>query len=347
MEPVQPIPEIPPGPNDPEAVGKDPVHPGVVGLSDVDRRPTERRVLDGARLDGLLERIGFAPPLTIALGLIVGFLAFQGLSLVVAFAMIFAGGEVDTALLGDVGALLARYAREFLIANTVGQVVGLLALAYVFARLHTRQASAFLRFRAPDVPFTLLSVVGLIALVPLVHWLGTVSDGLPWPESIRNFEAVQMDLIEQVLKQDLGLVFTLLTMAVTPAICEEAFFRGYIQRQAERTFSGPMAAVLFSGIVFGLYHLRLTQALPLSVLGIYLAWITWRSRSLWPAVLVHFANNGLAVVVGGLLSRRMEAKGQDIDSLEIPLTVILPAIVVAAAAIYALERRARSVDPEA
>lgn len=342
MEPVRPIPDPPSDPLVPR-----PVDPGVTDLPPVDPQTPARQVLDGARLDGMLERVGFAPALTIVLGLIVGFLAFQGLSLVVAFAMIFAGGEVDTALLGDVGALLARYAREFLVANTVGQVVGLLALAYVFARLHTRQAASFLRFRAPDIPFTLLSVAGLVALVPVVHWLGTVSDALPWPEAVRNFEAVQMDLIEQVLKQDLGLVFTLLTMAVTPAICEEAFFRGYIQRQAERAFSGPMAAVLFSGVVFGLYHLRLTQALPLSVLGVYLAYLTWRSRSLWPAVLVHFANNGLAVVVGGLLARRMEAQGQDLDSLEIPLSVLLPAIAVAAIAIYALEQRARSLDREA
>lgn len=308
-----------------------------------DSRAMPLSARDVPSLDGWLERQQFAPGVTIAAGLVLGFLAFQGLSLLVGFALILAGGDAGSLAGLGVNELVTTFAREFLVANTVGQFVGLLALAFVFARLHTRDAAGFLRFRSTDATFAVLSLVGLAALVPLVQVLGQWSDALPWPQAIRDFEAVQMDLIEQVLSQNLGLVFTLATMAVTPALCEEAFFRGYIQRQAERAFVRPMAAVVFSGVIFGLYHLRLTQALPLSVLGIYLAWLTWRSGSLWPAILVHLANNGLAVVVGRLFSGEGTDGTAAIDALHVPWTVWIPAAAVVALVIRTLDRRARTM----
>lgn len=44
-----------------------------------------------------------------------------------------------------------------------------------------------------------------------------------------------------------------------------------------------------------MFHLRLTQVLPLILLGCYLAYVTWRTGSLWIAVVLHFFNNGLAL----------------------------------------------------
>ncbi len=294
---------------------------------------------DMPRLDGWLERQRFAPGITIAGGLVLGFLAFQGLSLLVGFGLILADGDAASLVGMGVADLVSTYAREFLIANTVGQFAGLLALAFLFARLHTGEAARFLRFRSADPLFSLLSLVGLVALVPLVQGLGQFSDALPWPQAVRDFEAVQMDLIEHVLSQDLGLLFTLGTMALTPALCEEAFFRGYIQRQAERAFPGAMAAVVFSGVIFGLYHLRLTQALPLSLLGVYLAWLTWRSGSLWPAILVHLANNGLAVIAGRMLGGEGTDGAAALDALRFPWYVLLLSAAATVVVIRALDRR--------
>ena len=79
-------------------------------------------------------------------------------------------------------------------------------------------------------------------------------------------------MLEQILTQDFSLLFAISMLALTPAICEEVLFRGYIQRQAERSL-GAWGGILFSGIIFGFYHLRLTQAVPLSLLGIFMALI--------------------------------------------------------------------------
>jgi membrane protease YdiL (CAAX protease family) len=132
----------------------------------------------------------------------------------------------------------------------------------------------------------------------------------------------------------LGFFFTLFTMAVTPALCEELFFRGYIQRQSERLFRTWLPAILFTGIVFGLYHMRLTQAVPLSMLGVYMAYVVWVSNSLVPGILVHLLNNGFAVALGAYIAGSDTLSLQDIEAMEIP-----PLVIIVSAAAFALVMR--------
>jgi membrane protease YdiL (CAAX protease family) len=72
-------------------------------------------------------------------------------------------------------------------------------------------------------------------------------------------------------------------------------FRGVILRSFERELP-TWVAITLTGTLFGLYHLRLTQALPLILLGILITWLAWRTRSLWVVVVVHFVNNAVSVL---------------------------------------------------
>jgi len=307
--------------------------------------PGSPSIPDVGSLDGPLERSGFHPGLTIGVGLVAGFLLFQVLSLLIALALIVASGGLGDPTQLDVATLIDRFAREFLVANTLGQVLGLGLFAWILARLHTHRPAAFLRLRVTSPGFAVLAVLGLLLLVPVVQWLGAWSDSLPWPEWIRSFEATQLDLIEKVLTKNLGLAFTLFTMALTPAICEELFFRGYIQRQADRVFRSWVGVVIFSGVIFGLYHIRPTQAVPLSLLGMYLAWVTWRSGSLVPAILVHFANNGLAVVLGAVVSSRPDLSPADIENMAVPAYITVPAVLLFAGLAWLMHTRFRGPGP--
>jgi membrane protease YdiL (CAAX protease family) len=290
-------------------------------------------------LDGPLERARFAPGLTLVAGLIVAFLAFQGTSLVALILLVVTSGQADSLAALAPEELIATYASEFLVANTVGQVLGLLLLGFVFTRLHTRSAGAFLRVRGADPGLVGLSLVGLAALIPIVQWLGALMDGLPWPDFVRAFDDLQLEIIEQVLASDIGLWTTLATMALTPAICEEVFFRGYIQRQAERATRSWLRAVVLTGILFGLYHLRDTQAVPLSLLGIYLCYVVWRSDSLLPGVLVHLANNGIAVAVGAWIASQSDVTVADIENMQVPAYILVASVLIFSVTVRAMHRR--------
>lgn len=84
-------------------------------------------------------------------------------------------------------------------------------------------------------------------------------------------------------------------------VYEELIFRGWMLGRLERRF-GPRRAIVLSSLLFGLVHVRnvywrevdavLGNVLYTGVLlGPLLAWVTLRTRSLWPAVVLHYANN--------------------------------------------------------
>ena len=307
--------------------------------------PTLRDPWDRTRaipLGGLLERHEFPPLFTAVLGLILAFLLLQVIIAPIAiFVLLLAEGVPPDELLNAATNLLQDHIRTAFLANTVGQVLGIGLLAFVLARLHTRRPAAFLRLRAPDVRMLALAVVGLLALVPTVQWLASLNQMLPLPDWdwLNQLETYRAELIEQVLRSDLSLLFNLFTLAVTPAICEELLFRGYVQRQAERSL-GVLWGIVFSGVVFGFYHLSLLQALPLSVLGIYLAYLAWRTGSLWIPIAAHFTNNALAVAMGAYAAARPDVDLSDIETMHIPWYWVVLGLAVFALVIVALRRLA-------
>lgn len=292
-------------------------------------------------LDGWLERRGVSPLPMAAVGLVAAFILFQiVISPAVTLLLLLSQGVSPAEMVNAMAVIIEEHARSLLTANTIGQILGLALPAYLLARLHSSRPLAILRVRTTDIGLVVIALIGLVALTPVIQWLGSINETIPLPEFIRRFEQSQMELIEQVLRADTGLAFNLVVLAITPAICEELLFRGYVQRQAERG-AGIVAGILISGIVFGLYHIRLTQAIPLCVLGVYLAWLTWRTGSLWPAVAVHFTNNAIAVAIGAYVAKRPDFEMEDLESMEIPSYILALGLAIFAVSIVALQRLVR------
>lgn len=78
-------------------------------------------------------------------------------------------------------------------------------------------------------------------------------------------------------------------------IVEETTYRG-LGFAAVRSSYGPLAAVLVTGIAFGLSH-GLLLALPvLALFGVMLAWLRWKTESLYPPIVLHALFNGAALL---------------------------------------------------
>ncbi len=112
-----------------------------------------------------------------------------------------------------------------------------------------------------------------------------------------------------------GTLLTLFLMALTPAICEEALFRGPILRGL-RTRLSPAGAAILTGLLFGIYHLDPWRLLPTAILGVALSGIALASDSIVPAMVAHFVNNACLILLARL-------HADDTDAL--PTSTKLPA----------------------
>ena len=94
-------------------------------------------------------------------------------------------------------------------------------------------------------------------------------------------------------------VGVLFVLALLPAICEEIAFRGFIFTGLKRN-DGGFRAIIVTAILFGLSHGVLQQSIAATFMGCLLGWITLKTGSILPTIVIHFINNGLSVSMGRL-----------------------------------------------
>ncbi|MCM8813894.1 MAG: CPBP family glutamic-type intramembrane protease [Candidatus Omnitrophica bacterium] len=90
-----------------------------------------------------------------------------------------------------------------------------------------------------------------------------------------------------------GLAPLFFFVVVLGPLAEEVIFRGFIFLGARRYAGFPVAAVA-SGVIFAAFHLQVSLALPIFFMGCTFALLVERTRSLWPAVVVHMVWNFLS-----------------------------------------------------
>ena len=96
--------------------------------------------------------------------------------------------------------------------------------------------------------------------------------------------------------RDYGVVIELLCLAVIPAICEELLCRGTLLSGLKRG-TGTTGGVLLSAFLFASLHMSPYRFLPQLVLGMALAVLALRYRSVIPCMILHAGHNGGLVLI--------------------------------------------------
>ncbi|MDX1671793.1 MAG: CPBP family intramembrane glutamic endopeptidase [Balneolaceae bacterium] len=247
-----------------------------------------------------VERNGFAHWAIALIWIVVAFFAFQFFAAIVSVVLILSQGGLE----GDPAQVMEAFSDQLdlvFIGNSSGQILFLGFATWVFSRLHTVKGKhrSFMRFHSQkNTPYMIgLTALLIIAAQPGIWFLSWLNAMIPIPEALSQFQDMQMQMIEDYLKGDHLLALTLFHVGVVPAICEEVLYRSYTLRAFEKSW-GIWPAIIVSGFLFGAYHLQLANLLPLASIGILLAYITWTSNSIYPAIIAHFINNGGSVLVG-------------------------------------------------
>lgn len=92
----------------------------------------------------------------------------------------------------------------------------------------------------------------------------------------------------------------IVALVVVAPIAEEVFFRGVVYNAWEREY-GPRVAVYGSAVLFALIHQSLFLFLPIFALGVVLAWVYRRTRSLPAVIVLHAGFNAVTLALGLLV----------------------------------------------
>ena len=163
--------------------------------------------------------------------------------------------------------------------------VFLFFVPFLFYLIFTRQKhKAVLKWK-PLGKTNALLVIGLtIATIPIIQIINRLSALIFFP-LINDF---LLDISAYPLW------FSLLAIAVLPALFEEFMVRGALYTEFERLPIKKIA--LITGLFFGIMHMNFHQAIYAAVIGVLYAYILFYTQTIWAPILMHFVNNGIAVV---------------------------------------------------
>jgi membrane protease YdiL (CAAX protease family) len=246
-----------------------------------------------------VQRKGFSDWSVALFWVISSFILFQLVGgLVAAILFISTSGSIPSP--DQIMSQTGQFLDFVFVGNSTGQILFLALGTLLVTRLHLRsdETGSFLRFqkRGQLGQFIGIAVLLMVVIQPAIWFLSWINMQIPIPESVFKLEQMQTEMIESYLSGDHSLALTLIHVALVPAVCEEILFRGYLLRSFQNSW-GIKAAIIGSSLIFGVFHLRFMQVIPLIVIGLILGYLTWRSKSIYPAMAAHLVNNGGSVIV--------------------------------------------------
>ena len=185
------------------------------------------------------------------------------------------------------------------------QLIGILGLSLWLARLMGLPLAEAFSLRSAARVHWLMVVAAALPLqlaggaLQFVIFARTPEDSL-WRRAMEQLD----DFVRIETTADILLLFG--AAVLTAAVCEEFLFRGLLLQLLRRR-SGWLVAIVSSALLFAVFHLNPVVLAPVGLVGAYLAVLVWRSGSLYPAILAHALNNGLALFASQIFADDAQA----------------------------------------
>jgi len=181
------------------------------------------------------------------------------------------------------------------------QLVVIAMPALLMTLLFTSSPRRALRLHMPGILTIPAAMLLAVLLHPTVGALqGVVMELYPLSDEVREaLQATQELFLAAPLWQ------VVLLIAVTPAICEELAFRGFILTGLQR-MGNKWRAIIYSAIFFGLAHAILQQSLIASLVGVVIGFLAVQTGSLWPGVAYHLVHNSMPLLLVQLTPETLE-----------------------------------------
>ena len=232
-------------------------------------------------------------------------------------AMLIVHGHVEQKLFYDETAFLeiGKSRLGFFLVVVVPQLA-LIIPSIAAARLSKVPALERLGLRRGNWP--LWAWLAAAAATPLVGLISSIVVG----QFVEESESLKTMTDVFIFHGDNGFLIPLaLMIGLTPGICEELLFRGYVQTRLNKT-AGPIVGITVASLLFAAFHMDPVHIIAVFPLGCYLGFVAWRSGSILPAMLGHFVNNVVSVIAVVM------APDGKTDVLDLPSQVMTLSILV-------------------
>ena len=192
-----------------------------------------------------------------------------------------------------------------------GQILLILAPALIFSYLvYNGKVSKVIRINALDLREAGMFLLGMIPLIILLQNFLYVQNYLIQKLADSNtffmYLKKSLDQVDKLLSESYGdlmkannffeVILIVFVTSFIPAICEEVFFRGFVQKSFEQKLK-PLIAIFLTAMFFGIYHFNPYGLIALVALGVYFGYAVYQTDSIFVSMILHFFNNFLAVVL--------------------------------------------------
>lgn len=173
--------------------------------------------------------------------------------------------------------------------------------------------------RIPKQSMVNMVLILSVTLLPVVGVLSAFNQNIMPQEGavaefMRDLEEAANHILEVVTSQrsSWDLISNILVFAVLAGICEEFFFQGALQPLLMNWTRNPHVGILLTALIFSALHFQFYGFIPRFLLGLYLGYLFYWSRSLWLPILAHVLHNALSILVDFTL----QGRGIDTDSMQ-------------------------------
>ncbi len=205
--------------------------------------------------------------------------------------------ETQVALLDAKNAHIALFANAF--ASLIAFLLPSIAIAF-FTNGQIPQNMGFKPVKSIRLVYLvlLLSFVGLLlsgSAASLTEKIPVPADFKAWATGLEN--TYKQAMLAMTKMNSIGdLLFNIVAVAFIPALVEELFFRGALQKTIKNWSGNAVMSIVITAIIFSAFHFSYFGFLSRMLLGILLGFIFEYSGSIWLSMLMHFINNGIAII---------------------------------------------------
>ncbi len=176
----------------------------------------------------------------------------------------------------------------------------------IFVMMKPERTARLNELKIPHMKEVGLVVILAFCIFPVTSFTGQINAGMHLPEGLSGVEKWMIekeDHANSILNQSLVspsfsiMILNLFIIAILPAIGEELFFRGVLQKIFYNLFKSGHIAIWFTAFIFSTLHFQFFGFVPRFILGLVFGYLFFWSGTLWLPVISHFVNNAVPVIM--------------------------------------------------